>query len=58
MAHHGLGVAYVCLNDKVSKVSALKQYVILKSLDSELANQLINFFMNNSGDLPPIVIPH
>jgi tetratricopeptide (TPR) repeat protein len=38
-AHVNLGVAYVYLNDRGS---ALEQYKILKSLDSELANQLFN----------------
>ncbi len=36
-AHYCLGIIYVSLNDKGS---ALEQYEILKSLDSELANKL------------------
>ncbi len=38
-AHFNLGVAYLLLNDRGS---ALEQYEILKSLDSELANVLFN----------------
>ncbi len=38
-AHFALGAAYAFLNDRVS---ALEQYKILKSLDSELANKLFN----------------
>jgi tetratricopeptide (TPR) repeat protein len=37
LAHFGLGLAYVSLNNRGS---ALEQYEILKSLDSELANKL------------------
>jgi tetratricopeptide (TPR) repeat protein len=35
--HYNLGIAYVYLNDRGS---AVEQYKILKSLDSELANKL------------------
>ena len=38
-AHYNLGLAYLLLNDRGS---ALEQYKILKSLDSELANELFN----------------
>ncbi|MFQ5687064.1 MAG: tetratricopeptide repeat protein [Candidatus Scalindua sp.] len=38
-AHYSLGIAYLKLNDRGS---ALEQYKILKSLDSELANELFN----------------
>ena len=38
-AHYGLGAAYAFLNDSGS---ALEQYKILKSLDSERANKLFN----------------
>jgi hypothetical protein len=38
-AYFGLGAAYVLSNDKDS---ALEQYKILKSLDSERANKLFN----------------
>jgi tetratricopeptide (TPR) repeat protein len=41
-AHFSLGVTYAALNDKGS---ALKQYKILKSLDSELANKLYNIIL-------------
>jgi hypothetical protein len=37
-----LGAAYVFLNDSGS---ALEQYKILKSLDTELANELFNIMM-------------
>ena len=42
MAHYGLGVVYLhpYLNDIDS---ALKQYKILKKLDTERANQLFNY---------------
>jgi hypothetical protein len=40
MAHFLLGVAYLQLNDRGS---ALEQYKILKSLDSELAKKLFDF---------------
>ena len=39
-AHCGLGLAYVPLKDRGS---ALEQYEILKSLDTEKANKLFNF---------------
>ena len=39
MVHYFLGRSYVSLKDKDS---ALEQYKILKSLDSELANELFN----------------
>jgi thioredoxin-like negative regulator of GroEL len=38
-AHFNLSDAYLCLN---AEDSALEQYEILKSLDSELANKLFN----------------
>ncbi len=38
-AHFSLGLAYVYLKDRDS---ALEQYKILESLDSELANKLFN----------------
>ena len=38
-AHFMLGLAYLLLNDRGS---ALEQYKILKSLDTELANELFN----------------
>ncbi len=38
-AHYNLGVAYAFLNDRDS---ALEHYKILKSLDSERANELFN----------------
>ena len=40
MAHYGLGVGYLYLNDIDS---ALKQYKILKKLDTEKANHLFNY---------------
>ena len=39
VAHYYLGLGYIFLNNKDS---ALKQYKILKSLDSEMANELYN----------------
>ncbi len=42
VAHNNLGAAYVLLNDIDS---ALEQYKILKSLDTELANELFNIMM-------------
>jgi tetratricopeptide (TPR) repeat protein len=39
LAYYGLGLAYANLNDTDS---ALEQYKILKSLDSELANELFH----------------
>ena len=38
-AHYNLGIAYVDINDRDS---ALEQYEILKSLDTERANKLFN----------------
>ncbi len=37
-AHYNLGIGYISLNDKST---ALEQYKILKSLDSEWANKLL-----------------
>ena len=38
-AHYNLGLVYVLLNDRGS---ALEQYKILNSFDSELTNELFN----------------
>ena len=38
-AHYPLGLAYLILNDRDS---ALEQYTILKTLDTEMANELFN----------------
>ena len=43
-AHYNLGLSSFYLNDKAT---ALKQYEILKSLDSELANKLSNYIRRN-----------
>ena len=39
-AHFNLGLAYIMLNDRSS---ALDQYTILKTLDSEQANDLFDY---------------
>ena len=40
LAHYNLGYAYVLLNDRSS---ALEHYKVLKSLDSEMANELFDY---------------
>ena len=45
-AHFNLGYTYILLNDDAS---ALKQHLILKPLDSELANKLFNLIISSKG---------
>ena len=40
MAHYALGITYVVTGDKSS---ALEEYKILKTLDTEKANELFKF---------------